>query len=306
MIVVRSFLANAPFEQIEQRTLDGGSLTIGRDSACDWRLPNPDGKISRHHCTLTYENGVLTVLDLSTNGVRIGRDHLAAPQREPFGIAVGEAIYLGEYLFTTDVADEGESDRAADATGSSGARAEITQAELLASFCEGAGLEPGAYAGQDALIVMSRLGAVYRQVIDDLCEMLRDRADFKADARLDRTTVGGWKNNPFKWAPPARIAVDLVKDNSGGFVKGAEAIAESFSDLRAHSAALAAIGMRAGPGGLDTLSPSQVRDALGPDATTEEILAETEARIAQVLQAFATGGDDLGEAYKQALKAGER
>lgn len=306
MIIVRSFLASAPFEPLEHRLLESGAMTIGRDPACDWSLADAGAKISRHHCTITCVGDRLSIVDLSTNGVEIGMKRQNLSKDEPYDLAIGDAIYIGDYILTTELADD-ETPEEADATGGPGvSREQITQAELLASFCEGAGLEPGAYAGQDAQGVMWRLGGIYRQVIEDMCDMLRDRALFKAELHLDRTTVGGWKNNPFKWAPASSIAVDLVKGTSGGFLKGAEAIAESFRDLRGHCDALAKTGKGSSRIIMETLSPEQVRAAVGPGASAEELLKEYEARIHRLMTEIENGDEFLSDAYREALKGDGR
>ncbi len=306
MIVIRSFLASAPFEQLEHRLLESGSLTIGRDPACEWQLADAGAKISRRHCTISCEGDRLTIVDSSTNGVEIGMKRTSLPKNEQHNLALGDAIYIGDYILTTELAADNDGAEPATASDPIDAQQGVTQAELLASFCEGAGLEPGAYAGQDAQAVMWRLGGIYRQVIEDMCDMLRDRALFKAELHLDRTTVGGWKNNPFKWAPAASIAVDLVKGTSGGFLKGAEAIAESFRDLRAHCDALAKTGKGSSRIIMETLSPQQVRAAAGPEATAEQLLQEYETRINRLMTEIESGDDVVGHAYREALKGGGR
>jgi len=306
MIVIRSFLASAPFEPLEHRSLESGALTIGRDPACDWSLPDAGAKISRRHCTITCDGNRLSIIDSSTNGVEIGMKRLSLLKNESHDLAVGDVIYIGDYILTTEFAGDNDATEPADASRPIDNQQRITQAELLASFCEGAGLEAGAYAGQDAQAVMWRLGGIYRQVIEDMCDMLRDRAHFKAELHLDRTTVGGWKNNPFKWAPAASIAVDLVKGTSGGFLKGADAIAESFRDLRAHCDALAKTGRGSSRIIMETLSPQQVRAAAGPDATAEELLLEYEERINRLMAEIENGDEVVGNAYREALNGGGR
>src|SRR5215813_4065119 len=50
--------------------LDRETVVIGRHPACDARLDSL--RVSRHHCSITREDGDLVVRDLgSTNGIRI-------------------------------------------------------------------------------------------------------------------------------------------------------------------------------------------------------------------------------------------
>lgn len=45
-------------------------LTIGRDSACDIQIPL--AQVSRQHCRLSLEHGMLQLTDCSTNGTVVG------------------------------------------------------------------------------------------------------------------------------------------------------------------------------------------------------------------------------------------
>ncbi len=62
--------------------LDGNGAVIGRSSACDWSLPDPDKHISSRHCEVTFGDGAYVLKDLSTNGTflngaseRMGGEH---------------------------------------------------------------------------------------------------------------------------------------------------------------------------------------------------------------------------------------
>jgi predicted component of type VI protein secretion system len=61
---------------------------------------------------------------------------------------------------------------------------------------------------------------------------------------MERTTVGSANNNPFKWAPAQRVAVDLLRGRDDGFLSGAEAVQASFEDMKKHVLCLLA-GLRA-------------------------------------------------------------
>lgn len=70
---------------------------IGRQSGCDVRIPSED--VSRRHCVLRKENGVLTVEDLqSVNGTFVN-DRLVtrAVVRSGDRLQVGPATFLVEY-----------------------------------------------------------------------------------------------------------------------------------------------------------------------------------------------------------------
>ena len=60
----------------------------------------------------------------------------------------------------------------------------------------------------------------------------RDRA--RGRYQLTRTTIRGADNNPFKWAPSQRLAIDLLLAGSSGFLSGPAALGASFRDLKRH------------------------------------------------------------------------
>ncbi len=247
MITLRLFKSSDPFQEIDSRTLAHGDLIIGRDSSADWPILDPRRDLSRRHCILNVDGKRVFLRDISTNGVAIGVERRLAPREERCELAPGETIYLGEFmiLLDADPADEAgkpaSSSVAAPATHAAPPRSgPVTDAALLEAFCRGAGLEPSSFAGEDPAAVMGRLGAVYRQVIDDLGVMMRDRALVKHELRMDRTTISSRDNNPLKWAPTHRVAVDLLKEGEGGFLKGAAAFKSSFDDLRRHGVCIMA------------------------------------------------------------------
>ena len=56
-------------QRIAEKTFLGGQMTIGRGDECDWQIDDPDQYVSRKHCVITDEDGILTVIDASTGGV---------------------------------------------------------------------------------------------------------------------------------------------------------------------------------------------------------------------------------------------
>jgi predicted component of type VI protein secretion system len=247
MITLRLFKSSDPFQEIESRTLARGDLIIGRDPDADWPILDPRRDLSRRHCILNIDGKRAFLRDISTNGVTIGVERRPAPREERCELSLGETIYLGEYMILLDAesAEQGEKSAAFDTAlpapqSAAPQSGRLTDAALLEAFCRGAGIEPFALAGEDPAAVMSRLGGVYRQVIDDLSAMMRDRALVKNQLRMDRTTISSRDNNPLKWAPTHRVAVDLLKEGEGGFLKGAAAFKSSFDDLRRHGVCIMA------------------------------------------------------------------
>jgi len=251
MITLRLFKSSDPFQEIESRTLAHGDLIIGRDPDADWPILDPRRDLSRRHCIVNIDGQRVFLRDISTNGVTIGVERRLAPREERCELSPGETIYLGEFMILLDAGPAVEADKPASHGAALAAQAPtpvspaarsgpLTDAALIEAFCRGAGLEPSSFAGEDPAAVMGRIGAVYRQVIDDLGAMMRDRALVKNQLRMDRTTISSRDNNPLKWAPTHRVAVDLLKEGEGGFLKGAAAFKSSFDDLRRHGVCIMA------------------------------------------------------------------
>jgi predicted component of type VI protein secretion system len=249
MITLHLFKASNPFQEIDTCKLSHGELTIGRDAACGWRISDESRGVSRRHCTLMVEGERIFLRDTSANGVLIGAEKRPAPPGERCELAAGETLHVGDFTIVLDGEEEDAgADRAPQprrtptvapgveaATRPPGA---LTDAALLEAFCRGASLEASSFAGEDPAAVMERLGVIYREVVDDLCAMMRDRATLKDQLRLDRTTISARANNLMKWAPPEQVAVDLLQEGENGFLKGADAFKASFADLRRHGVCL--------------------------------------------------------------------
>ena len=134
-----------------------------------------------------------------------------------------------------------------------------SDAGLFESFCAGARLSPDAFAGEDRDLLMQRLGAVYRQAILGVADLMSERTALKNDFRLARTTIRPTENNPFKWVPAQRIAVELLRSEDGsGYQTGERALNEALHDVKAHMLCVLA-GMRAALAQtFDLLSPTQI------------------------------------------------
>jgi type VI secretion system FHA domain protein len=130
---------------------------------------------------------------------------------------------------------------------------------LFDHFCAGARLSPNAFAGEDRALLMERLGAVYRQAILGVADLMSERTALKNDFRMVRTTIRPEGNNPFKWVPPQRIAIELLRSEDGsGYVTGERALREALHDVKAHMLCVLA-GMRGAIGAtFDLLSPAEI------------------------------------------------
>jgi len=189
----------------------------------------------------------------------------------------GQVVRLGDYLivlvqsdpsvggtsgapFTSSDADETPPGVQADPATRDTRAGE--QGALLEAFCSAAHLDMSTFAGEDPAAIMHRLGGVYRQMVIGLADLMSERTAAKAEYVPDHTTVGHVGNNPFRWASPQRLAVDLLRQDREGFMTGPDAVQASFGDIKRHFACVFA-GMRAAVRSvLDALSPKAIEGRL--------------------------------------------
>lgn len=277
MFLLRLFHQSDPAQPVAAHMLREGITRIGRDPACDWAIPDPECEISRHHLELVCEAGALVLRPLGANGVFRGGTDERLPDHQDVPVALGDAVDFGRYRMVIDTAPfatrSGASfDRTMVFAAPFGGRREVPtdwadaealpefedDGSLLEAFCEGAKLDVSALSGEEPIEIMRRAGAIYRQMVLGLGDLMSERSSAKADLSLDRTTIGAADNNPFKWAPTRRLATDLLLGREAGFLAGPEAIRASFEDVKRHM-----LGTLAGFGAalravLDLVSPAAI------------------------------------------------
>ena len=118
------------------------------------------------------------------------------------------------------------------------------------------------FCGQDPAATMRELGAVYRQMVLGLSDLMNERISVKTEYRMTRTTVHAQGNNPFKWAAAQRVAVDLLRPRGDGFLSGPAAVNDSFTDLKKHLLALLSGFREAVSSTLSELEPARAEARL--------------------------------------------
>ena len=284
MYTLRLFHQTDPFNQLEARPFADGELTIGRDPAADWAIEDGERELSRLHCTLAVREGQLCVSDTSANGVYLGARRERVEPGRPAVISAGETLRLGRFMIVAErtaaeaasfdapfhqpvlrMDDGGDAAVAVPSDWScpdTPVRAASPAADgaLLDAFCEGARLDASAFSGEDPAEVMRRLGAVYRQMVLGLGDLMNERTSVKGEFRLERTSVRAEGNNPFRWAPAHRVAIDLLKARDDGFLSGPAAVRVSFEDMKKHLLCMLAGLKAAVTSTLDSLSPAAVEE----------------------------------------------
>jgi type VI secretion system FHA domain protein len=93
---------------------------------------------------------------------------------------------------------------------------------------------------------LDTLSVSVRSVLQGLIDVLRARAQFRSQFRLQDTRVTLTENNPLKFAINAQDALgSLFGDPNPGYMGPADAFDDAFDDMRRHQLATLA-GMRAG------------------------------------------------------------
>lgn len=194
--------------------------------------------------------------------------------------------------------------------------------DLLQAFLDGAGLPPLRLTDDQWLEIMVNLGAIFRETVQGLMDILLARGDIKGEFRLDRTAIGPMENNPLKTPPgqpPLRVEevmALLLASQKGAYMSPIQAVREGFNDIKAHQlavmagiqAALNRLIARFDPGNLETRLEQSVLDNLWPanrkakywdlfNAEYQAIAREAENDFNELF------GDEFARAYEERLRS---
>lgn len=104
--------------------------------------------------------------------------------------------------------------------------------------------------------------------VDGMLQALRNRADSKNELRLPLTTMALAGNNPLKFSPTGKAALNyLLASSHEGFLPPAQAMQNGFEDLHSHNMGLIAGARAVAQAILARISPQAVEaklDAAGP------------------------------------------
>ena len=89
-----------------RKVFDTGGGRIGRAFDCDWVLSNQ--YISRHHATVSCEEGVFYIEGIGENGVAVNDPAERLPKRGRQALKNGDHLFLDEYEITVAIADTAE------------------------------------------------------------------------------------------------------------------------------------------------------------------------------------------------------
>ncbi|MDP9025596.1 MAG: FHA domain-containing protein [Candidatus Eremiobacteraeota bacterium] len=239
-------------QPIDARLMRDGLLRIGRDSTADWSIADPNCELSRSHCELAVVPEGLSLRVLGANGAFDDETGARLPDATDVTLPIPSTIRFGRFRLKASLAPHAEDPIDVARTlvltpplGSSVAVPDdwsdpcamplrVEGGSLLEAFCDGAGLDASLLSSEDPAEIMRRAGAVYRQMVLGIGDLMGERDRARGQYKLTRTTIGGAGNNPFKWAPTQRLAIDLLLAGSGNFLSGPAALQASFQDIKRH------------------------------------------------------------------------
>ncbi len=141
---------------------------------------------------------------------------------------------------------------------------------FVRAFCEGAGLPSDAISKIAPQDFARELGITMRVVSTEMMAMLQDRATTKRFTKGgDRTMIGAKNNNPLKFLPDAKQAMEVMfVAPRDGFMKAGESVTAGMADIRLHQMAVFAAMQPALLKLLEDLSPDAIDDGSGGGAVS--------------------------------------
>jgi type VI secretion system protein len=104
-LTITSYQRLSPGQETS-KSLDRGSINIGRAVHNDWVLQDPERILSKHHCTVAYQNGGYVLTDRSQNGTFFNEADQRIPKDQTISLQDGDHFVVGEYEIAVTVQDE--------------------------------------------------------------------------------------------------------------------------------------------------------------------------------------------------------
>ncbi len=136
---------------------------------------------------------------------------------------------------------------------------------FLRAFCEGAEISADAVGKLVPDDFARELGRTMRVVATEMMALLQDRATTKRFTKGgDRTMIGAKNNNPLKFLPDAKQALEVMfVAPRDGFLKGGDSVVAGMADIRRHQMAVFAAIQPALIKLLADLAPESIDDGSG-------------------------------------------
>jgi type VI secretion system protein len=193
---------------------------------------------------------------------------------------------------------------------------------LILAFLKSAGLPHARPPAERWLEIATNLGAIFRETVQGLTDILLARGDVKGEFRLDRTNIRATENNPLKTPPgqpplgPEEIMTLLLVRQRDAYMSPVQAVREGFKDIKDHQVAVWAgvqtalnrLLERFDPDNLETRLQQTVLDSILPasrkakywDLFTSEYHAIAREAEDDFNELF---GREFAQAYEERLRA---
>lgn len=161
------------------------------------------------------------------------------------------------------------------------AGAPIGSGEFLRRFAKGAGLPEDAIAMRDEGQLAEMLGAIVRNVAENLRQLNTARAQSKGMMRSsNQTMLQATENNPLRFSPTAEDALRIMfGPPSRSYLDAYRALEQSFSDLKKHQVLVFSAMQSAVSGLASEIDPKRIEAAVDPDKGVGALLASRKSRL---------------------------
>ena len=268
------------------RVVESNRFTIGRGASYDWDLP--DRTVSRPHCVIEHLPSGYTITDVSSHGVFLNGAAVRIGHGITTTLADGDVIAVGVYDIRVGLhaapdqpaAPEPvrELEPAAEAASWPDGPTRVGAAPVsarrslhpvapaagagevaaLRAFLEGAGIGDAVLPAGDEVARLRHYGALFRELVAGLRELLAARAEMKSLLHLPQTGIAGHDNNPFKFSVDVGQAIRaLLVPGPSGYSEPLPAIREGVEDVKTHQLAVNAATHEALAALLAMLSPEE-------------------------------------------------
>jgi len=168
----------------------------------------------------------------------------------------------------------------------------------LETFLRAAGLPlTGARPAED---LMRDAGAMLREVVTGLMDLLAARASFKSEFRLDATMIRPADNNPLKFSADATEALEhLLRPSGKAYLEPARAMREAVLDVKDHELAMLAAMRTALESLLRRLHPDELETRFAQQGKKSSLLSSSKGRYWEMYrEMFAELDQDLDALFR--------
>lgn len=240
---------------------DERGCSFGRSYENDLVMPDPNRYVSSRHGMVTFENGVFSIHDQSSNGLFADNATVPIGVGRPFVLQNGTSLKAGEYVL--EVGIEEDAHQPAAVLPGNGARIAADARPVLKEVPTpslaprstppeggGSGIEEIALElalrlglhgmSEDKLLQMPKaVTEVVRSCVAGIMDVLSSRRQIKHELRMDTTMIRGAHNNALKFSATADEAIERMFTKSGdGYLPPETALLEAFQDIADHQVAM--------------------------------------------------------------------